>query len=150
MYENILIPTDGSSTAIQAAEQALELADLCDATVHVLHVIELSHRASIDTLSEFDAQPLADETLSAREEGGQQLVSSVAENASERGLDTVTEVTQGFAPTTILDYVADHDVNLIVMGTHGRSGLDRWLLGSVTERVLRQSDVPVHVVQPAE
>lgn len=150
MYENILLPTDGSSTATQAAEQAFELAALCGATVHVVHVVELSHRATVDTLSEFDAQPLLDETLSAREEAGEQLVSSVAENASERGLDTVTEVIRGFAPTTILDYAADHNIDLIVIGTHGRSGLDRWLLGSVTERVLRQSTVPVHVVQPSE
>jgi nucleotide-binding universal stress UspA family protein len=150
MYENILLPTDGSSTATQAAKQAFELADLCKATVHVLHVIELSHRATVDALAEFDTQPFPDETQSVREEAGKQLVSSVAEDASERGVDTITEVTQGFAPTTILDYAADHDIDLIVIGTHGRSGLDRWLLGSVTERVLRQSDVPVHVVQPSE
>lgn len=149
MYENILIPTDGSSTATQAAEQAFELADLCGATVHVLHVVELPHQASVDTLSEVD-MPLSDETVSAREEAGEQLTSAIAENASGRGRDTVTEVTRGFAPETILDYVAENGIDLIVMGTHGRSGLDRWLLGSVTERVIQQSDIPVHVVRSSE
>ena len=150
MYEAILVPTDGSSTATQAAEQAFELATLCNATVHILHVVELSYQASVDTLAGLESSSLPDEMAAAREEAGEELTSTLAENASERGLTTVTEVDRGFAPRTILDYVAEYDLDLIVMGTHGRSGLDRLLLGSVTERVIRQATVPVHVVQSSE
>jgi Universal stress protein UspA and related nucleotide-binding proteins len=54
----------------------------------------------------------------------------------------------GYAPMTILDYAEENGVDLIVIATHGRSGLDRVLLGSVAERVLRQSPLPVFVVKP--
>ena len=57
-------------------------------------------------------------------------------------------VTVGYAPLTILDYVEDNEMDLLVIATHGRSGLDRVLLGSVAERVLRQSPIPVFVVKP--
>jgi nucleotide-binding universal stress UspA family protein len=49
----------------------------------------------------------------------------------------------------LLDYAAENDVDLIVMGTHGRHGLDRWLLGSVTGRIVRTSEGPVPTVRPA-
>lgn len=150
MYENILIPTDGSPTATQAAEQAFDLAELCSAAVHILHVIQLPHRTTVNTVSGVEDLGPSEEMLSNREKVGEQLTSALAEDASGRGLDTVTEVTKGFVPNTILGYVTTHDIDLIVMGTHGRSGLNRWLLGSVTERVIRQASIPVHVVRASE
>jgi nucleotide-binding universal stress UspA family protein len=60
-------------------------------------------------------------------------------------------VAQGTPHQAILDYIGEHDIDLVVMGTHGRTGLDRYLLGSITEKVVRLSDAPVLTVRmPAE
>jgi nucleotide-binding universal stress UspA family protein len=151
MYEKILIPADGSSTTTQAAEQAFNLAEFCSATVHLLHVVEL-HRTK--AASDVKGSVLSKEALSDREEAGEEagerLTAALAEDASDRGLDCTTEITTGYAPDAILDYAAAQDIDLIAMGTHGRSGLDRWLHGSVTERVIRQTDVPVYIVRASE
>jgi nucleotide-binding universal stress UspA family protein len=150
MFQRILVPTDGSQAATEASEQAIELATLCDATVHSLHVVERPHRQSSESLTDIAMPALPEETLADREHAGERLTAAVADRATERDLDTKTAVTRGIAHETILEYVEARDIDLIVMGTHGRSGLDRWLIGSVTERVIRQTNVPVHVVRGPE
>jgi nucleotide-binding universal stress UspA family protein len=76
----------------------------------------------------------------------------VIQQAEAAGVDTIEGVVaQGAPHRAILDYVDEQDIDLIVMGTHGRTGLDRYLLGSVTEKVVRLSDAPVLTVRmPAE
>jgi nucleotide-binding universal stress UspA family protein len=82
------------------------------------------------------------------EEAGERLVNEVAERAEARGVETVTEVVQGTPHRLIADYAATHAVDLVVMPTHGRTGLERLLLGSVTERTVRTCAVPVLTVRP--
>jgi nucleotide-binding universal stress UspA family protein len=76
----------------------------------------------------------------------------VIQQAEAAGVNTIEGVVaQGAPHQAILDYVDEHDIDLVVMGTHGRTGLDRYLLGSVTEKVVRLSDAPVLTVRmPAE
>lgn len=136
MYENVLIPTDGSEGADHAVERGLDLAETYDATVHALNVIAPMAAADYGTNQVYEV---------LREEG-QAATDEIARRAGDRGLDAVTEVRTGAPHSEILDYVDDHDVNLVVMGTHGRTGLGRYLLGSVTEKVVRLSDVPVLTV----
>jgi len=139
MYERILVPTDGSHLASRAASHAVELAAGFDATVHAIYVLDTGLRA---LTRDADARLRAEQT-------GERATDGVVELARTHGLDAETAVLEGTPAQCILDYVEEHDVDLVVMGTHGRSGLDRYLLGSVTERVLRASPVPVVVVGPS-
>ncbi|NHN61382.1 MULTISPECIES: universal stress protein [Halorussus] len=139
MYDRILVPTDGSDQSERAFEQALDLALTYDAELHLLNVVDVSALAG-----EFDAVTVVD----SLEESGRQLTHRLRDRAEEAGVETVeTLVREGVPYSTILDYADDNDVDLVVMGTHGRTGLDRYLLGSVTERVVRKSDVPVLTVR---
>jgi nucleotide-binding universal stress UspA family protein len=125
MYDTILVPTDGSDVAEVAATQAIALAERFGAGVHALSVRE-----------------------DGTDERAESAVDAVAERAATAGVDATTAVVDaaGAVHRTILDYAADHDADCIVMGTHGRTGLDRYLLGSVAERTLRESPVPVLTV----
>lgn len=139
MYDRILVPTDGSEPADRAFEQALNLAETYDAEIHVLNVVDVSAMAG-----EFDAMTLVNKL----EESGERITETLRERAEAAGVERVeTEVVEGVPHRTILDYAADHDVDLIVMGTHGRTGLDRFLLGSVTERIVRKAEMPVLTVR---
>ena len=74
----------------------------------------------------------------------------IANHAEDAGIDAVTTVRHGKPPEEIVQYANDADVEMIVMGTHGRSGVDRHLMGSVAERVVRTAEVPVLTVRVAE
>ncbi|WP_224336663.1 universal stress protein [Haloprofundus halobius] len=139
MYDRILLPTDGSDAAETAVSDALELAEAYDARLRVLYVVDTRTLATIDLG--------ADTVLSTLEEEGDAAVERVRSRAAEVGVDVVTAVEAGSPPDTIVDYADEHDIDLVVMATHGRRGLDRYLLGSVTERVVRNSEVPVLTVR---
>ncbi|MGZ0747209.1 universal stress protein [Haloparvum sp. AD34] len=142
MYDEILVPTDGSPAADAAIERAVDLADKYDARVHALYVVDGAAYSTLEAGSEI--------VIEALEAEGEEATERVAEAATDAGVEATTTVTTGTAYRTIQDYVDDNDIDLIVMGTHGRQGLDRYLLGSVTERVVRTSDVPVMTVRQEE
>ncbi|MFB6178126.1 MAG: universal stress protein [Halorientalis sp.] len=140
MYDKILIPTDGSESARQAIREGTELAALTDAEIHGLYVVDTR---DYNTLPEPKWVTLEDEL----EAEGETAVDLVQSEANAAGLDAVTAVTRGVPHESILEYAADNDVDLIVMSTHGRTGFDRFLVGSVTENVIRRATIPVHVVR---
>ena len=143
MYDRILIPTDGSPAAEAAIEHAIDIADKYDATVHALFVVDGAAYSTLEAGAEI--------VMEALESEGKRAVERIAEIADDADLDCETSVVSGTAYRSIREYIDDHDVDLVVMGTHGRRGIDRYLLGSVTERVVRTSDVPVLTVRkPAE
>ncbi|ARS91125.1 universal stress protein [Natrarchaeobaculum aegyptiacum] len=132
MYQDVLVPTDGSDGTREPLSHGLAVADRFDATVHALSVVPdgpfgADGEAAIETAN--------------------RAVERVDTEAQQAGLETVTAVERGVPHEEILAYVADNDVDMIVMGTQGRTGLDRVLLGSVAERVLRLADVPVVTVR---
>jgi nucleotide-binding universal stress UspA family protein len=139
MYDDILVPTDGSPAAAAAMDHALDLAETYDARLHSLYVVDASSFASVDAGSEM--------VIDALETEGEQAVAEVREEAEAAGLEVATHVHSGTAYRGILDYIDAEDIDLVVMGTHGRRGVERFLLGSVTERVVRTSDVPVLTVR---
>jgi len=141
MYDRILVPTDGSDPASAATDHALTIADRFDATVHGLYVVDVDGIAH-------EAPGLGLDALrGALREEGESAVAAVSEAAEDRGVDVRESVVEGVAEDAIVDYAADEDIALIVMGTHGRRGLDRYLVGSVTERVVRRTEVPTLVVR---
>lgn len=144
MYDDVLVPTDGSAAALEAVEHALPIAECFDATVHALHVIEA-------TLVGHSAPALdRDSVREALQDEGERAVAAVEERATDRGVPSTGGVVEGVPETAILEYADDHGIDMIAMGTHGRDGLDGYLVGSVTERVIRRTDVPVVVVREEE
>lgn len=138
MYDDILIPTDGSEGVEEAIGHGIELANLTGATVHGLFVVDTSEAAAIP-----DPQWMTmEETL---EETGQRAVEDVSERARAREIEAVTAIRRGTPHDEIVAYAEEADADLVVMGTHGRSGIDRVLLGSVTDNVVRRADRPVLV-----
>lgn len=142
MYDTILLPTDGSGPSEDARDHAIGLAAAYDATLHTVYVVDddALRAARIDS----------DVVVSGFETEGESLVGEVAAAAAEAGIDCETAVVHGHPHEVINEYAAEHGVDLIVMGTHGRHGVSRFLLGSVTERVVRTSDVPVLTVRSEE
>lgn len=138
MYDNVLFPTDGSEGAAVALDHALNVAENYGATLHFLNV------ANTDRTS---VTGVGDQVVDALERAGEDAVADAADSARGRGLDTVEAVLRGDPSDTIVDYASDRGVDLIVMATHGRRGLDRFLMGSVTEKVVRAADVPVLTVR---
>ncbi|MFB6123368.1 MAG: universal stress protein [Haloferacaceae archaeon] len=122
-YGDVLVPTDGSETATRATDHAIAVATAFDATVHVLHA-------------------------AGGESGGDAATEAVAERVREVGLDVATRVCPGTPHEVVREYVETNDVDLVAMGTHGRTGLDRMLLGSVAANTIRTVDVPVLAVGP--
>jgi len=132
-YERILIPTDGSPGATAAVEHGISIAERLGAAVRVLCVIE--NEIGLPPLGD----PLRDEAV--------EVVDAVAEQAADRDISLSTHVQPGIPHEVINNFVSAHGIDLVTMGTHGRSGIRRQLLGSVTERVLRTSDAPVLTVR---
>lgn len=139
MYDEILVPTDGSKAADRAVEHAIDLAERYDARLHALYVVDANAYSTLEAGT--------DVVISALEEEGEEAVSAVAEQAEAAGIETATEVQTGTVHRSIIDYADENDIDLIVMGTHGRRGLDRYLLGSVTEKVVRTADAPVLTIR---
>ncbi len=142
MYDEILVPTDGSDAAARALDHALNLAEQYDSRIHGLYVVDANAYSTLEAGT--------DVVISALEEEGEESVQVVADRAADAGIDVVTDVVTGTVHRSIIEYADEHDVDLILMGTHGRRGLDRYLLGSVTEKVVRASDVPVLTIRAAE
>lgn len=137
MYKNILVPTDGSPGAAQALNHALDLAELFDSTIHGLYVIEPVYTA--DAGIEYIIEMLRNT--------GEQAIADFERTVEEREFTMRTEIRDGTAYREILDYVEEHEIDLLVMGTQGRTGVDRYLLGSVTEKVVRLAPIPVLTVR---
>jgi nucleotide-binding universal stress UspA family protein len=139
MYDDVFVPTDGSDTAKNAASHAYSHAERYDGVIHILYVVEQSNAASI-------AGRCGQSFDSLRAEGAE-ITEEITDEAGERDLEATGTVEIGTPHRVIEKYVDEHGIDLIVMSTHGRSGLDRFLMGSVTERVLRTSETPVLTVR---
>jgi nucleotide-binding universal stress UspA family protein len=139
-YENVLVPTDGSASATHAGRHGLALVAALDATVHVLSVVD-------DTTLGLDVRS----TISAREteQAATDAVNDLLDEAESHGVDsTVSHVERGVPIEVILETIESNDIDAVVMGTTGRRGTDRILLGSVAEKTVRSATVPVITVRP--
>ncbi|WP_049909439.1 universal stress protein [Haloarcula japonica] len=129
MFDTILVPTDGSPGSERAFEAAVALARTHDATVHVLSVVD-KHGPTDDWDYDGDSPAAA-------------FIESQADHVDSEGLSVASAVREGVVHDAVLDYADENAIDLIVMGTHGRTGVRRFLLGSVTEKIVRLADVPV-------
>lgn len=138
MYDEILFPTDGSEPANVAADHAFELASTYGATLHVLYVLKTNE----------PPPQVTDSAADDPDARGQAAVEEAAERAATQGIEAVEAVVRGPTADAIVTYADDHGIDLIVMGTHGRTGLDRILIGSVADDVTRAASVPVMTYHP--
>lgn len=139
MYDRILYPTDGSEPAESVLDYALRIASEHEATIHILNVADTSRNS---------LTRIRGELIDVLEREGERIVDEAEQRATERGIPAVSEVIQGTPSTSIVEYGVQFDIDLIVMATHGRRGLGRFLIGSVTERVINTAEVPVISVNP--
>jgi nucleotide-binding universal stress UspA family protein len=143
MYETILIPTDGSDPATTAARYGLALAERVGATVHVLSVVD-PDRFVTDAVGDVD--DLIRRQRALLHERARETVERVATEAPA-SVEVHTHVVEGRPARALASAIDDYDADLVAMGTHGRSGVDRYLFGSLAERTLRMAHVPVLAVR---
>jgi len=141
MYEEILVPTDGSGPAQTAIDHAVTLAGLCDARIHGLFVTDSGTVEKIDGKYPQSADDV--------ESVGADAIEELNTRAAAEGVETVTRITGGTAHEEVVRYAEENDIDVIVMGTRGRQGVERYLLGSVTERVVRTAEQAVLTVDEA-
>jgi nucleotide-binding universal stress UspA family protein len=143
MYDTILIPYDGSEGAAEVLHHASELAHWSDAMIHVLYVADTTR----DSVTVVEGQ-----TVDALVREGEDVVEEAAKTLETLGNSYETDVVQGNPAPTIVEYAERYDHDLIMMPTHGREGVSRYLIGSVSEKVVRLSSIPVLTVrmQPDE
>lgn len=144
MARRILVPVDGSATAQRGLEEALRLAAPLDATLVLLHVVEVyPMMMEMATSATWEAV-----TTDLRRHGQEVLEAARAEALAQRipAEGHLEDASAARVCDVITDQARVHDCGLIVMGTHGRRGLEHALIGSDAERVVRQSPVPVLLV----
>jgi len=144
MFKKIAVALDGSPCAAQAFDVALKLAQVEHAELGICSAIDPILIAGTTPPS-----PAADVVIAGVESETRRLISDAVERAHKVSLVASGETRRGVASYEILAYAQRFGADLIVMGTHGRSGFEHLLLGSVAEIVLRKSPVPVLVVRGA-
>lgn len=141
VYDTVLVPTDGSEGIDRVLDHALDLAGRYDAAIEALAVVD--RRVYLAAADEN-----RDAVQRALERDAREAVERIADAALDAGLDAGTTVTDGVPHREIVAHADDAGADLIVIGTHGRTGRDRHVsLGSVTERVVESADQPVLVVR---
>lgn len=142
MTMHVLVAVDDSPMADRAIDHAIET--FPDATLTLLHVIDPV--GSVNA-SEGGGIVIAEQWYENAESRAEAVCEAAADRAAEHGVEAQTAIEVGRPAKTIVAYASDHDVDHVVMGSHGRKGLDRLLTGSVAEHVVRHASVPVTVVR---
>jgi len=141
MYDDILVPTDGSDAVDRALDHAVRLATDHDATVHALYVVDRR-------IATANSGELHDEIVADLESQGDEAVAVVAARAESAGLDVETHVVSGTPDTEIVSYADENGIDVIVMGPEGKSPRERIRsLGSVSDRVADDATVPVFLIK---
>lgn len=146
MYKRILVPVDGSETATKALVSALQLARESGGQVRIVHMVEGLTPLAID---QYGAAWSGD-IIDVLKKGGEQILSDALDIARAAGVQADTEIFDSFGERlaeTVVDAAKRFDADLVVVGTHGRRGMGRLLLGSGAEQIVRLAPVPVLVVR---
>ncbi|MBN1324506.1 MAG: universal stress protein [Methanotrichaceae archaeon] len=140
MFERILIATDGSETSDKAARVGVEIARISGGRVTVVYVADTGRLSHLPD----DMMLVSIRDLLLRE--GETATTYVADLAKKEGVPSERMVVEGKPSDELLRVSKENDIDLMVMGSVGRSGLDRFLLGSVAEKVVQHAKVPVLTV----
>lgn len=145
--KNILVPTDFSEYSTLALKKAADIAQQYKARIYLLHVIdEAIHQCAVDyCLSDAVVKALEQDSFKASKDKLQQEVDALTE---ARQLDIVFDVKRGVPSEVILGEEREKGIDLVVIASHGKTGLLKHLIGSVTDKVVRGLTCPVMVVRP--
>ncbi len=149
MYEKILVPIDGSATSEQGLGEAIRLAKLAGARLRVLHVVDL---LSFAMATETYVGPSVEVTKLLKE-GGEEILRKAKAAVESQRIPVDTVLFENFSSRVanlVVEHAAEWGANLIVLGTHGRRGVGRLMLGSDAEQIARMSPVPVLLVRSKE
>ena len=144
IVQHVLVPIDFSATADRALAYAIALAQQLQARLTLLHVLDMTP-VTMDEMTPGVAATYLDDL----ETDAQHLLQASRERVQHAGLQGETLLVQGTPAQRIVDTASEQGVDLIIMGTHGRTGLAHVFLGSVAEHVVRQGPCPVLVVRRA-
>lgn len=142
MYDRILIPTDGSDASAQAVEEGVAIAADANATVYFLHVVDEGTMAAASGVG-----TIAGELAESLRDVAEEALSDATATAAEAGVEYERAVIEGIPHEAIEAYAAEHDVDLVVVGVTGQTGLKEHLLGSTTQRVAQSVDESVLVAR---
>ncbi|MCE5214094.1 MAG: universal stress protein [Methanobacterium sp.] len=147
MFNRILMPTDGSEAAEKAGEHAISISNVSGGDIIVLYVIDTSYLKAIPQkeLSEQVEKQLRNEGKEAVEKFKNRLEESQCQGHC-KNVNLITMIKQGKPADVILKTIDDENIDLVTIGKSGKHGLERLIEGNTTERVVRGSKVPVHVV----
>ncbi len=140
MIDTVVVATDGSESVTRAVTVALDLARRFDADVHALYVVDSGEVES-------SPEPIQDELHEALEEQGTEALDTVREHADR---SVTTAVREGDPAAEITEYAREQGADVVATGTRGRHGENRFLIGSVAERVVRSCPTPVLTVRQLE
>lgn len=141
LYKKILIATDGSEYTKNAVDYGIDLAKSTGAKLHAIYVVDTAAFASIPMDAAWESM------YELLRQEGDEATKYVADKAEAESLEVERNTVEGHPADEIIKYAEKNQISLIVMGTLGKSGLDRFLLGSVAEKVVRTSKIPVLVVR---
>jgi nucleotide-binding universal stress UspA family protein len=145
VYKKILVPLDGS----ELAECSLAHVKAIAAGCNVPEVILLSVHEPLPQDGMGYSQlgdGWQDNFRKSRHDGAQKYLKNIAAELEKTGINITSKIVDGFVADTILDFAKKNNVDLIIMSTHGRSGVVRWAIGSIADRVVRHATVPVLAV----
>ncbi|HHV23935.1 MAG TPA: universal stress protein [Methanosarcina sp.] len=147
-FKKIMIATDGSDCSKLAADKGIELAQLSGGTVYAVFVMSTASLSMDgDYLSSVGVNPYWELIYEALKNQGQQAVDYVKGLGEMKGINVESILLEGHPANELIRYAEENKMDIIVMGTLGRTGLDRLLLGSVAGNLVRHSKVPVMVVR---
>lgn len=148
MYANILVPVDGSDTARRALGEAVKLAKMAQGRITLLHVVD-----AMPHIYGTDAAVIQAQVRPAMLKAGEQLLEQAKEDLGDVGLDVLSRIVEtgsGRVADAIVEFARNEKCDLIVLGTHGRRGMERVMMGSDAEQVARIAPVPVMLVRSGE
>ena len=140
MFDEVLIATDGSEDAREAAEYAVDIAEKYGARLHAVYAVDTKFSSEDRDFRKY---------FRRMKKTGDEITGEVEKLASERDVEVETEVIEMKPHYAILKYADEYDIDLIVMGAEGQTGVRR-ILGGVTDKVTKLSDVPVLTVRKGE
>lgn len=149
MYQRILVPVDGSSTSTRGLDEAIKLAKLTGASLRLIHLVDpLTFATGFELYGGY-----AGEVFPLMKEAGEKILEQARTRVADSGVKVDTLLFDSLA-TRVSDLVVEQvktwDADLIVIGTHGRRGVGRLLLGSDAEQIVRMAPVPVLLVRGSE
>lgn len=149
IFRNIMIATDGSECSKKVVDKGIKFARLSGGTVYAVYVVSTAYISAIDGSypSSIDMFPYFEAMHEALKKQGQQAIDYVKELGEKKSINVESVILEGNPSEELIKYAEKENMDIVIMGTVGRTGLDRMILGSVAGNVVRHSKVPVMVLR---